>query len=459
MADSVSRREFLRQSGRGAAAAALLSLFRCAGEKGMDRPNVVLLFADDMGYGDLGCYGHPTIRTPHLDRMAREGVRLTSFYTASPGCSPSRAALLTGRYPLRCGVPFVFGPETVEGLPESEITLADILKQQGYLTMAIGKWHLGHAVKELMPTSRGFDRYFGLLYSNDMIRPWVNTDQPLALYKDLDPVEHPVDQSMLTARYTAEGVRFIQSAAGRPFFLYLPYSMPHLPISASEDFAGTSRAGLYGDVIQEMDWSVGRILSTLKEEGVDGNTIVIFTSDNGPWSNMPPRMLQEGIERWHAGTTGHLRGAKWTSYEGGFRVPGIIRWPEKIPAGLISADPASTLDLFTTIAGAAGGEVPSDRVVDGRDILPLLQGKARPAESPFFYERGRACEAVRRGRWKYRLTNSAGEGDSPPEEELYDLDVDPGENHNLAARHPGIAEELHRLLREHAREVGGEIED
>jgi arylsulfatase A-like enzyme len=211
--------------------------------------------------------------------------------------------------------------------------LADILKKQGYRTMAVGKWHLGHAKRDYMPTSRGFDHYFGLLYSNDMKKPWVQTDRPLALFRDLDSIEHPVDQASLTRRYTEECIRFIRTSQKDPFFLYLPYAMPHLPISASEKFTGTSRAGLYGDVIEEIDWSVGRILETLKETGADSRTIVIFTSDNGPWSNMPPRMLQEGIEKWHAGTAGHLRGAKWTSYEGGYRVPAIIRWPEKIRPG------------------------------------------------------------------------------------------------------------------------------
>jgi arylsulfatase A len=458
MGKGFSRREFLRWSGRSAAAAALSGLIRCSEDTGKTPPNIVLFFADDMGYGDLGCYGHPTIRTPNLDRLALEGIRLTSFYAASPGCSPSRAALLTGRYPLRCGVPTVYGPETEEGLPESEITLADILKKQGYRTMAVGKWHLGHARQELMPTSRGFDHYFGLIYSNDMKRPWVQTDRPLSLYRDLDPVEQPVDQSTLTPRYTSEAIRFIKSARGAPFFLYVPLAMPHLPISASDKFRGTSRAGLYGDVIEEMDWSVGRILGTLKEEGMERNTIVIFTSDNGPWSNMPLRMLQEGVEKWHAGTTGHLRGTKWTSYEGGYRVPGIIRWPGKIPAGQVSADPASTMDLFTTLTRASGAEIPSERVIDGLDILPFLEGRSESPSQLFFYERGQLCEAVRQGRWKYRLSNNARPEmapGSPPEPELFDLDVDPGENHNLAERFPDVVSRLDRLLRDHAREVGG----
>lgn len=462
MPEGISRRQFLHWTGKSAAAAALLGFIRCNGSQGKDLPNIVVLFADDLGYGDLSCYGHPTIRTPNLDRMAREGIRLTSFYAASPGCSPSRAALLTGRYPLRCGVPTVYGPETLKGLPESEITLADILKKQGYRTMAVGKWHLGHAKRDYMPTSRGFDHYYGLLYSNDMKKPWVQTDRPLALFRDLDSIEHPVDQASLTRRYTEECISFIRTSQKDPFFLYLPYAMPHLPIAASEKFTGASRAGLYGDVIEEIDWSVGRILETLKETGADSRTIVIFTSDNGPWSNMPPRMLQEGIEKWHAGTTGHLRGAKWTSYEGGYRVPAIIRWPEKIPPGQVSADPATTMDLFTTVSRAAGADIPEDRIIDGRDLRPFLEGRSESPSQLFFYERGLMCEAVRQGRWKYRLSNDARtdvEPGRPPEPELYDLDVDPGENHNLAGRFPDKVNEMDRLLREHAREVGGLMED
>ena len=430
-------------------------------------PNIVMLFADDMGYGDLSSYGHPTIRTPHLDRLAREGIRLTSFYVAGAACSPSRAAQLTGRYPLRTGMPGVIGPDSERGMKLSEVTIADALKGQGYQTMAIGKWHVGHARPEFQPTARGFDHYYGLLYSHDMILPWVETDLPLELYRDTEPVESPADTFTITRRYTEEAVRFIQGTT-QPFFLYLAYNMPHLPVRTSEEFLGKSRASLYGDVIETIDWSSGQIMDALQAKGVDRNTIVAFSSDNGPWTNMPPRMLHGGVEYWHSGSQSLLRGAKGTSYEGGMRVPGIVRWPARIPAHQTSADMASSIDLYTTFLEVAGAEVPSDRPVDGMNILSFLEGKTTSPREEFFYFIGMTLEAVRVGEWKLRMSTwardfvrgHAPEGGSTSEDEpvvpeLFNLERDPAEKWNVADENPELVESLRERMREVASGVEG----
>ncbi len=451
-----NRRRFLRTGALAMASAQVLFANRAPQSKKNKPPNVVILLADDLGYGDLGCYGHPNIRTPNLDRMAAEGLRFTSFYAASSVCTPSRAGLLTGRYAVRTGLPNVLGPEDSSGLPASEITLAKALKGMGYRTMAIGKWHLGYAKPEYMPTAHGFDSYFGLLYSNDMIKPWVQTDRPLELYHGTEPVERMVDQGTLTVRYTDEALRFIKASKTRPFFLYLAYAMPHLPISTTAEFLGKSRAGLYGDVIETIDWSVGRIVSEIKRLGVDKNTLVVFTSDNGPWLGLPDRMLQQGNEQWHAGTPGLFRGWKGSTYEGGFRVPGIFRWPALIRAGQVSSEIASALDLFPTVIHAAGGQMPSDRPMDGQDILPLLSGGKPLSAREMFFIRGTALEGVRQGKWKYRLSShlrdDVGQG-KPFIPELYDLDVDPSEQYNVAGRYPDVAAALERRMREFAGET------
>lgn len=418
-------------------------------------PNIILIFADDLGYGDLSSYGHPTIRTPHLDRMASEGIRLTSFETAASVCSPSRAALLTGRYPKRIGLPEgVFGPSSRKGLPPSEITIATALKQQGYRTAMVGKWHLGHNSEEFLPTSHGFDQYFGLPYSNDMIRPWVETDEPLELYRDNRPVEHPVDQRTLTTRYTQEALQFIRQAAGSPFFLYLAHSMPHAPIYVSEERSGKSLAGLYGDVIEEIDWSTGEILKLLAELGLENNTLVIFTSDNGPWASMPSRMFQRDvmplhvpIEPWHAGSQGLLRGSKASTYEGGFRVPCIIRWPARIQTGQVSADLATTMDLFATLVKVGGGILPADRVIDGNDLTHFLEGLApSPTETLYYYDTRLNLVGVRQGPWKLRLPVKG-------QPELYELSTDPAERFNRASLHPDLVEQLTSMMEKFDREV------
>jgi arylsulfatase A len=398
----------------------------------MDPPNVILIFADDLGYGDLGSYGHPTIRTPRLDRMAEEGLRLTSFYSAAPSCTPSRAALLTGRYPLRVGLPHVLGPESENGLSPDEITVATALKTLGYRTAHIGKWHLGHHREAFMPTSHGFDEYFGILYSNDMIRPWVQTDRPLAFHRGTEAVEHPIDQREITVRYTEEAIDFIRRNRDQPFFLYLADNMPHVPIYAAEAFRGRSLAGLYGDVIEAIDWSTGEILDELRRLGIDERTLVVFTSDNGPWSNMPDRMFGEellpGHERirpWHAGTAGLLRGSKATTYEGGFRVPAILRWPGRIPAGRASAEMATTMDLFATILDVAGAAIPSDRTIDGNVLTAFLMGESASPTNRLFYFAGNDLHAVREGPWKLRETTTDGV-------QLFHLEEDPGERFNRA---------------------------
>jgi len=460
MTENMNRREFIRLLGAGIASYSICGASSADQDSQTKHPNFIVCFADDMGYGDLSSYGHPTIRTPHLDRMAEEGIRLTSFYAVAPFCTPSRVGLLTGRYPIRTGLYYNLGPASKRGLSTSEVTLAGALKKRGYRTMAIGKWHLGHDPEEYMPTSRGFDSYYGLLYSNDMIPPWVKTDKPLKLYRDTEPIEHPVEQSTLTERYTNEAIKFIRSAKGRPFFLYMPHSMPHLPVSTSERFSGKSRAGLYGDVIETLDWSVGRILETLKSEGIDENTLAIFTSDNGPWLNLPARMLQKGIEPWHAGSPGPLRGSKGNTYEGGMRVPCIMRWPGRIPRQQISEDIATTMDIYTTIITAAGGRIPSDRTIDGKNIMPMLEGKAPSPRKEFYYFRSNNLEAVRQGKWKLRLARHARTDLLPREPvtpELFDLEVDSSERYNIAERQPEVVKRLSKKFKAFAEELEAKV--
>lgn len=414
-----------------------------------EKPNIVLLFADDLGFGDLSSYGHPLIQTPNADQLAKEGVRLTSFYVAAPTCSPSRAALLTGRYPHRAGLTNVLMPESEGGLPLEEITLADLLKDAGYRTAAYGKWHIGHQPREYLPTSRGFDEYFGIPYSNDMMPPWVQTDVPLYFYENDEPLEAEVDQAVLTTRYTERAVEFIERESADPFFLYLPYSMPHVPVYPSLDIKGSSEAGKYGDVIETIDWSVGQIMDALERKGVADNTIVIFTSDNGPWKFMPERMfsedvigMHEPIKPWDHGSTGLLNGAKATVYEGGYRVPAIIRWPAVIPSGQMNSDVVTAMDLFVTLVASAKVELPDDRIYDGYDVTGLLAEGETHDRSPFFY----GLNAVRDGDWKLILTN-------PDQPELYNLRLDPAEQHNRADELPEKVTELSALLGEFSESV------
>jgi arylsulfatase A-like enzyme len=439
-----SRRAFLKMLSAGAVSAVMTPCFSTNGRPIKHKPNIIMLFADDVGYGDLSCYGHPTIHTPNLDRLAAEGVRLTSFYSA-PSCVPARVQLLLGQYPPRVNLGRT-GSGGNGGIPEGQVTLAQVVKNAGYRTAMMGKWHLGYAKNESLPVSKGFDYWFGLPYSNDMRKPWVKTDVPLWLYENTKKVEHPVDQDTLTTRYTEHAVDFIQQAKDEPFFLYLAYSMAHLPIHTTEKFRGHSRAGLYGDVIQTIDWSVGQITKALRQTGNQSNTIVVFASDNGPWLNLPARMLQEGNLPWHAGLPGHLSGAKHTTLEGGPRVPCIVRWPGQIPAGRMLADMAATMDLYVTLGKAAGGKLP-DYPLDGYDLMPFLKGETRKSpRDTFLYFTGRgAPQAVRVGPWKLRIVNGI---------ELFNLDIDPSERYNRAEEKPELVEQLTKRMRQLATELG-----
>lgn len=426
------------------------------------QPNIVLLFADDLGYGDLSSYGHPTIRTPNLDQMAREGIRLTSFY-AQTWCVPSRAALLTGRYPIRVELGGGTGAGGTGGLPASEVTLAEALGEEGYRTMMIGKWHLGYAQDKFLPTENGgFDSWFGLPYSNDYKRPWVQTDVPLQLYRGTEPVEYPVDQTTLTTRYTQEALKLIEESAGEgPFFLYLAYAMPHLPLHTTEQFKGQSRAGLYGDVVETIDWSVGQVLEALEEQGIAENTLVIFTSDNGPWMDLPDRMLQAGNKPWHAGSPGLLRGWKGTTYEGGVRVPAIIRWPGVIPPGQVSADMATTMDLYVTFIEAAGGQVPDERLIDGHNIMPFLRGNSNSPTDTYFYFDGGRLWGVRQGPWKLHLASQRWSNAEAPVEnrtwQLFHVGRDPSEHYDVSDEHPELVKRLKEKIKRFADEVGAEV--
>ena len=438
-----SRRALLRILGAGAISAAVAPCLKATGQ-GNHKPNIVVLFADDVGYGDLSCYGHPTIQTPNLDRLAAGGMRLTSFYSA-PSCVPARTQLMLGVYPPRVNLGRT-GSGGTGGIPADRVTLAQAIKNAGYRTAMMGKWHLGYAKNESLPVGKGFDYWFGLPYSNDMRRPWVNTDVPLWLYENTKKIEHPVDQDTLTTRYTEHAVDFIEKAKDGPFFLYLAYSMAHLPIHTTEEFRGKSRAGLFGDVMQTIDWSVGRVIETLRKTGNEKNTIVVFASDNGPWLNLPARMLQEGNLPWHAGLPGHLSGAKHTTLEGGPRTPCIVSWPGRIPAGQTSAEMAAGMDLYVTLIKAAGGKLPV-YPVDGCDLMPFLQGRTQKSpRDTFLYFRGNgAPDALRVGSWKLRTIDGV---------QLFNLDIDPSERYNRAEEKPELVEQLTKRMRRMAEEVG-----
>lgn len=422
-------------------------------------PNVVVIFADDLGYGDLGCYGS-NVPTPNLDRMAAEGVRMTSFYTAQAVCSASRAALLTGCYPNRIGILGALFPGHRHGIHADEATIAELLKPRGYATGVFGKWHLGHH-EQFLPTNHGFDEYLGLPYSNDM-RPTPQRKDypPLPLIDGTKAVEHDPDQSKLTTLYTERALRFIDAHKDGPFFLYVPHTMPHVPLYASDKFRGKSPRGLYGDVIMEIDWSVGRILERLKQHGLDDNTLVVFTADNGPW-------LPYGD---HGGVAEPLREGKGSTFEGGVRVPGIFRFPGKIPAGRTCAEPAMTIDLLPAVAALCGATVAAERRIDGKDIWPLLAGQdgaKSPHEALYFYW-DVGLQAVRSGKWKlhfphdYHSVTQPGAGGTPGRTEkrrielsLFDLEADVGETKNVAVEHPDVVERL-KALAEQARDDLGD---
>ena len=438
----MDRRGFLRS---GAAAGAGLLASR-AGFSGPlinpgRRPNIIVVLCDDLGYGDIGCYGQELIRTPNVDSLARRGIRLTDFYSSAPVCSPSRAGLITGRYPPRTGISQVLFPTRgVEaavngvllargvplGLPRDEVTIAKVLSQAGYATCQIGKWHLGDRRPHL-PSDHGFQHYFGLPYSNDMI--------PLPLIRNGKVVEKsPVDQDYLTRNYTEEALWFIKENKDHPFFIYFCHTFPHVPLHASPEFRGKSRAGLYGDCVEEIDWSVGKVLEALDSCGLAENTLLMFTSDNGPW--------------W-TGDPGDHRGRKNDTFDGGMAVPLVASWPEQIPAGTVSNQPAMNIDIFATSLAAAGAPLPSDRVIDGQDLLPLLSGKDKksPHEFIYFYK-GKDLQAVRMDNWKYQLRHYVHYSPMgrPQGPWLFDLARDGSESYNLIDLRPEVAAEFEKQI-------------
>lgn len=404
-------------------------------------PNIVLIFIDDQGYQDLGCFGSPNIKTPHIDRMASEGVKFTDFYVAAPICSASRAGLLTGCYCQRVSVTGVYFPRDKVGLNPDEITIADMLKSKGYATAAVGKWHLGHLPK-FLPTNNGFDSYFGIPYSNDMDgvkgknrnldRAWIEKDFTpwnVPLFRNEKEIERPANQITLTERYTEEAVKFIKTNAGKkPFFLYLPHTMPHIPLFvADKNFTKDPKAA-YKATIEEIDSSVGEVLAALKETGVDKNTLVVYTSDNGPWLS----------KKHHGGSAKPLRDGKFTTFEGGMRVPCVMRWPGQMPAGKTCDQIASTIDLLPTFAAIAGAEVPTDRVIDGKNLTGLLKDpSSKSPRDTFFFYRGNGLQAVRHHQWKLHI-----KGGKKKATVLYDLSKDIGETTDVSADNAAVVSKL-----------------
>lgn len=425
------------------------------------QPNVIVILADDLGYGDLSCYGHKVFRTPRIDRMAAEGARFTQFNTPAPFCAPTRSALLTGRYPFRCGMTQNPTPDAgpdadALALPKTEVTLANVLKTAGYRTYMIGKWHLGHHAGSL-PTDRGFDDYFGIPYSNDM--------RPVRLLEGTKIAEDPVIQATLTKRYTQRAIDFIKSDHKSPFFLYLAHAMPHKPLAVSPEFDGRTGHGLYADVLAELDAGIGSVLDALKDKGIDQNTLVLFTSDNGAW---------------YGGSCGGLRGMKGGSWEGGYRVPMIARWPGTIPAGQTRDALTVTMDLFATVLAASGARMPDDRLLDGKNLLPLLKEESAPPHEFVFGHQGSRLATIRDSRWKlhvlpprgiglkpgpdgkwldprapdgttilapanqYNLDSHPGltTGAAPAPLQLFDLQTDPGEQTDVSQQHPEIIARL-----------------
>jgi arylsulfatase A len=462
---------FHRRIARALFALALMStlpLTGCRSPRGVENavtrpPNVVIIYCDDMGYADIAPFGGQT-PTPNLSRFAREGMRFTDFYVAQAVCSASRAALLTGCYPNRIGIQGALGPRAKVGINPNETTIAEILKSRGYTTAIYGKWHLGDA-PQFLPTRHGFDEWFGIPYSNDMwpFHPTASTNYPpLPLYENEKVVEVMPDQRQFTTQFTERAVKFIERNREKPFFLYVPHPMPHVPLYVSAKFNGASGRGLYADVIQEIDWSVGEILGALKRNGLDDNTLVVFTSDNGPW-------LLYGS---HAGDARPLREGKGTTFDGGVRVPCLMRWPGKIPAGSVCREMAMTMDLLPTIAKLAGTHAPTDRPIDGRDIWPLMtaQPGARTPHEAYYYYWAQGLEAVRSGPWKLHFAHNYAHLDVPgggglpgkytrPKTTgaLYNLEKDISEQHDLAAQHPEVVARLQALAERARTDLGDSL--
>lgn len=463
----MNRRNFIKAMGAASVGFSLSGCLPSAAKEASRKPNFVVIFADDLGYGDVGCFGHPTTATPNIDRMAREGQKWTNFYAASSVCTPSRSGLLTGRYPVRTGTEgHVFFEWSGDGLSPEEITVAEALKREGYATSCVGKWHLGH-LPEFLPKSQGFDEYFGIPYSNDMrvdpgmkVADDIRFREGMTLEKMRDPankkygwapliegdevVEYPCDQRTLTRRYTQRCVDFIRANREGPFFLYMAHSFPHVPLFASEEFRDTSRRGLYGDVVQELDASVGAILRTLGELGIERDTLVVFTSDNGPWLTMDEQ----------GGCAGLLRGGKGQTWEGGMREPTVFWQPGRIKAGSVVRDIGSTLDLYRTFCGLSGAGMPVDRAMDSYDLAPALFGTGASGRKSFIYYRGGEIYAVREGQWKahFITQGSYGRGEKKTVHEkplLFHLGHDPGEKYNVSDEHPEVLERLVKLAAEH----------
>ncbi len=434
--------------------------------------NFIIIFCDDLGYGDLSSFGNPTIHTPHLDSMVAEGQKWTQFYVADPVCTPSRSALMTGRYPIRSGMTSkhraVLFPDSGSGLHPDEITIAEVLKQKEYATGHVGKWHLGH-LPQYLPTSQGFDYYYGIPYSNDMSaapgKSRYYSEQKIdpdfypetqnynvPLMENEEVLEQPADQTTITRRYTEKAVQYIKEHQEGPFFLYLAHSMPHIPLFAGEKFVGSSKRGLYGDVIQEIDWSVGQILQTLEDLNLDRNTIVMFSSDNGPWLAFET----------HGGSAGPLRAGKGTTFEGGQRVPTIFWGPGNIPPGVVT-DMGSTLDIINTFATMSGTKIPSDRKMDGYDLSPVLRGKGQSPRKDFFYWAFSELHAVRYGAWKLHIQqrepvhyDNIAPMESP---ELYNIEADISERYDRSEGKPEIVEALKEKMQVHLEDVEGSTPD
>lgn len=430
-------------------------------------PNLVVIMADDLGYGDLGCYGSTLHHTPHIDRMAAGGMRFTDFYVTSPICSPTRAAFLTGRSPLRCGSPGVLWPTSGpdEGsLPQEEITFPELLQPVGYATHLSGKWHLGHALPEQLPTGHGFDNWYGMPYPNDMksghpqeaARGGKWPEMPMMLNSEI--VEQPIDVNLLTQQYTADAVNFIAKNHHRPFFLFLAHAMPHSIIGASPGFLEKSQNGLYGAAIEELDWSTGEIMRALHAYGLDENTLVIFTSDNGA---VTPRTDKNYKDRFFRpdgthGSNAPLRGGKQVTFEGGVRVPGIFYWPGVVQAGKTETTPAIITDVFPTFLDYLGIPLPKDRVIDGRTLRLLLEGTGSRDPSDFFFGGHRAVTGMRSGKWKLQLPEQPGWMLPPLESNkpmLFDLSTDIEEKHNVADQYPAAVSELLGRLDAYTKEV------
>jgi len=456
-----------------------LAMAGCAKAPDTTTPNVVLIFIDDLGYGDLGTYGATGYETPNLDQLATMGLRFTHFYAAQAVCSASRAGLLTGCYPNRIGITGALGPNAKHGVSNKELTIAEMLKTKGYATGIVGKWHLGHH-KQFLPLQHGFDEYLGLPYSNDMWpvdfdgtpvtkdskKPWKANYPPLPLIDGnevIDTIKTLDDQSRLTTLYTERAVQFIENHKNEPFFLYLPHSMVHVPLGVSDKFRGKSKQGMFGDVMMEVDWSVGEIIKTLDRLKLSKKTLVIFTADNGPWLNFGN----------HAGNTGGLREGKGTSFEGGQREPCIMVWPGVIPAGKMTSQLSSTIDILPTLAEITGCSLPAHKI-DGVSILPIMKGdlKAEPRKEFYFYYHRNSLEGVRKGTWKLVLPHDyrsyegvlpgndgwpGAYGKGHTELALYDLRRDPGEEYDVQALYPEKVAELMKVVEKAREDLGDDL--